>query len=80
MKLYEFFSKIGLPNAVRTSHVSMRCMWYISVLTSTCVCVFLVISSILQYLEFEVITKVRVINEFESELLRLVEIVLLNKD
>lgn len=56
-----------MPNAVRTSQVSMRCMWYISVLTSTCVCVFLVISSILQYLEFEVITKVRVINEFESE-------------
>lgn len=62
-----FHINSGLPNAVRTSHPSMRCMWYTSVLISTGICSYLVISSVLQYLDFEVITKVRVINEFESE-------------
>ncbi len=42
----------GLPNAVRTTHPPMRCMWYTSVLVSTCVCSYLVILASFQYLGF----------------------------
>ena len=57
----------GLPSAVRTKHTSMRVMWLVCFFLSTCVCSYVILTSLFQYLEFAVITKVRVVNEFQSE-------------
>jgi hypothetical protein len=61
----------GLPNALRTPHMSMRVMWLLCFVVSTGVCSYLIIKSFLAYLDYEVITKVRVVNEFQSEFPRI---------
>jgi hypothetical protein len=61
----------GLPNALRTPHTSMRVMWLLCFVASTGVCSYLIIKSFLAYLDYEVITKVRVVNEFQSEFPRI---------
>ena len=61
----------GLPNALRTTHLSMRIMWSMCFLVSTGACSYLIIKSILAFFEYEVITKVRVVNEFQSEFPRI---------
>jgi RAB protein geranylgeranyltransferase component A len=61
----------GLPNALRNRHLPMKTMWSISFLLSTALCSVLIIQSIIQYLEFEVITKVRIVGETEAEFPRI---------
>jgi hypothetical protein len=61
----------GLPNALRTPHISMRVMWSLCFLVSMSVCSYLIIKSVLAFFEYEVITKVRVVNEFQSEFPRI---------
>ena len=57
----------GLPSAVRTQHTSIRVIWLASFLLCTSVCSYLTFTSMLDYFAHEVITQVRVVNEFESE-------------
>jgi acid-sensing ion channel 5 len=61
----------GLPNALRNRHLPMKTMWSISFVLSTALCSVLIIQSIIQYLEFEVITKVRIVGETEAEFPRI---------
>ena len=61
----------GIPQSIRTRHTCIRVMWLVLFVISTGLCSFLIVQSVLQYFEFEVITKVRVINEVESEFPRI---------
>ena len=61
----------GIPQSIRTRHTSIRVMWLVLFVISTGFCSFLIVQSVLQYFEFEVITKIRVINEVESEFPRI---------
>ena len=61
----------GLPNAIRNPHLPMKTMWSISFILSTALCSYLIIQSILQYLEFDVITNVRIVGETEAEFPRI---------
>ena len=62
----------GLPNAVRNPHKPMKLMWSISFGISTIFCSLLIIQSIMQYLEYDVITKVRIVDETEAEFPRII--------
>ena len=53
----------GYPNIFRTQHLSIRILWSISFLTSSILCFLLVYKSITEYFNFDVVTKVRVIEE-----------------
>lgn len=57
----------GYPNIVRTNKWPIRLLWIISTLVSIGLCSLLIIQSILSYFKYEVTTKIRVINEFNSE-------------
>ena len=61
----------GIPNAIRNTHLPMKIMWSISFILSTALCSCLIIQSIMQYLEFDVITKVRIVSETEAEFPRI---------
>jgi hypothetical protein len=61
----------GLPNAIRNPHLPMKTMWSISFILSTALCSYLIIQTIMQYLEFDVITKVRIVGETEAEFPRI---------
>jgi hypothetical protein len=61
----------GLPNAIRNPHLPMKTMWSISFILSTALCSYLIIQTIMEYLEFDVITKVRIVGETEAEFPRI---------
>ena len=56
-----------LPNAIRNQHIPMKTMWFISFILSTALCSYLIIQTIMEYLEFDVITKVRIVGDTEAE-------------
>jgi hypothetical protein len=53
----------GYPNIFRSPHLSIRILWSISFLTSSILCFLLVYKSTTEYFNFDVVTKVRVIEE-----------------
>jgi hypothetical protein len=61
----------GLSHAVRNQHMPMKTMWVTFFILSTALCSYLIIQSIMQYLEFDVITKVRIVDETEAEFPRI---------
>jgi glutaredoxin 2 len=61
----------GLPNAIRTQHLPIKTMWSISFILSTALCSYLIIQTIMEYLVFDVITKVRIVGETEAEFPRI---------
>lgn len=56
----------GIPNIIKTKHNFLKFLWLFCFLASSALCCALVVENIRQYLEYEVITKSRVINQMES--------------
>ena len=63
---YEFFVSTtchGLPNIMRTENILLKIFWLLCLLASSVLCSIVVIQSVNEYLEFDVVTKIRVKNE-----------------
>jgi hypothetical protein len=54
----------GLPNILRAQRRSIKIMWFILFLIFTFIGIFMVYSTISNYLKYEVVTKIEKINEF----------------
>jgi len=57
----------GIPNIFRTNNIFIKLMWLLFLIFSSSMCTFMVVRSILDYLNFDVVTKVRVFSEVPSE-------------
>ncbi|RNA22809.1 acid-sensing ion channel 1 isoform X2 [Brachionus plicatilis] len=53
----------GFPNIFRTKFLPIKIMWIILFLASTSACFFLIISNLINFFNFEVVTKIRVIKK-----------------
>jgi hypothetical protein len=68
--LYKSFKSItvhGVANLVNSNKPITKAIWFICILVSASLCGYLVVESILVYLNYEVVTSVRVLNERMSE-------------
>jgi hypothetical protein len=57
----------GLPNIFRTHNIGLKIMWLLFFLFSTAICGFMIARSIIEYLNYDVVTKIRVLHENPSE-------------
>jgi hypothetical protein len=57
----------GLPNIFRTQRISLKIMWLFFFVMCTCIGFFMVYSTISNYLKYEVVTRIEVINEIPAE-------------
>lgn len=57
----------GIPSIIRTKRNRIRILWILFFLASFALCSYLVIQSILDYLKYEVTTKIRTIYEFPGK-------------
>ena len=57
----------GIPNAIRSKHISLKIMWLVFFLISTGFCALFIILSFMEYSEYNVITTVRIINEIPTD-------------
>jgi len=57
----------GLPNMVRTKRLLVRIVWAFCFLIAFALCAYLIIESFINYLKFDVVTTVRIINEPYAE-------------
>lgn len=53
----------GIPNIVRSTSLLLKLMWATCLIVSTGLCSYLVVKSIMNYFEYEVVTKINVIYE-----------------
>ena len=56
----------GLTNMVTNTHRPVKILWVLSVLASLAACSYLIVASILSYLQYEVISKMSIISETVS--------------
>ena len=63
---FAYSSIHGFSNIANNKHLPIKIFWAISVLVSTSVCSYLIVSSVLNYLKYEVTTKMSVISETTS--------------
>ena len=56
----------GLPNIVRSERRLVKFIWAVLLLLNCCVCIFLIIGTIREYLNYEVISTSRILQEEES--------------
>ena len=54
----------GIPNIVRSNYVSIKIFWSALFLVSFSLCSYLIIKSILEYFEYDVTSKIRLVKEF----------------
>jgi hypothetical protein len=57
----------SLPRIINAKHLLMRIVWIVASLSSVSACSFLVTTTIMEYLQYNVVTKIRVFNELESD-------------
>ena len=57
----------GFPNIFRANNIFIKLMWLLFLICSSAMCGFMVVRSIMDYLSFDVVTKVRVYSEVPSE-------------
>ena len=57
----------GLPNMFKTHSLTIRLLWIACTLVSTVLCSYMVISSVNEYFEYDVVTKIRVIDQVPLE-------------
>ena len=57
----------GLPNIFRTERTSLKIMWFILFVAALSVGIYTVFNGIIGYLNYEVVTKIDVIDESKSE-------------
>lgn len=68
IKLIKSLSTHGLPNLFRTKHLSLKLFWFCLTLTSTCLSIYFIIQTLIDYFKFNVYTEVRLIDNFELNL------------
>ena len=56
----------GLPNIARTNSFFLKIMWFIFTVLCTSICLYLNVKTILNYLDYEVVTKISVINQIPA--------------
>jgi hypothetical protein len=66
-ELLEVSTSHGIPNIVRTKSLFILIMWSIFTVLSACTGSFFVLTSILDYLKYDTVTKIDVINEKEVQ-------------
>jgi len=54
---------IGLPNIFRTDKACLKLMWLVLLITGISIGIYITIKTILDYLDYEVVTSIKVINE-----------------
>jgi len=57
----------GYPNIFRTDKWLIKIMWFLFILLSTGFCFYMVTKSVMDYLNHDVVTKIRVFNEAPIE-------------
>jgi hypothetical protein len=68
LSLVDQFTMHGLPNVFRARNAFMKITWFTLFLASTGVCTWLTVKAILDYLNYEVVTKIRVQSEIPVQL------------
>jgi hypothetical protein len=63
LKLIDEFTMHGFPNIFRASSLFIKAMWLIAFACSTSFCIYMTIQSVFAYLEYDVVTKIRVQTE-----------------
>ena len=53
----------GIPNILNTKYKFLKFIWLIIILIFSSLCLYVAIGQIVAYLNFDIITKIRVINE-----------------
>lgn len=56
----------GLPNLIKNEKTTLKIMWTLFILLSTGLCSYLIIKNVTSYFTFDVVTKIRELNEFPS--------------
>lgn len=56
----------GFPNIIRSKNISMKLIWTVFTLISITACVYMTAKGIIQFFDYEVTTKIRMINEYQS--------------
>ena len=57
----------GIPNIVKTSSILFKIIWSIAFILSTCAGSYFVINSTLDYLKFQTVSSIKVIQEMQSQ-------------
>lgn len=57
----------GLPNIVRAENFTFKIMWLLFFISSTCVGSYYVVDSIFDYLKFNTVANVKVVDEMQSQ-------------
>ena len=57
----------GIPNIARANSKKEILFWLFFFCISSAICIYTIIGAIISYFEFEVVTKIRVLSEVESE-------------
>ena len=56
----------GVQNIARTDIRLLQVIWFICILISSCGCIYVCVKTLLNYLQYEVVTKITQINEIPS--------------
>ena len=67
-EIFEFLSKStihGLPNIIISKHLIIKLMWLLLTILSSACCTYFIIKGVNEYLQYNVTTEVRIINEHE---------------
>ena len=70
---------IGLPNIFRTDKACLKLMWLVLLITGISIGIYITIKTILDYLDYEVVTSIKVINEIPTEFPAVTFFILRNK-
>lgn len=66
LKLLAQSTTHGLPKVIASERITLKIMWTLFFLASSGLCASIIVSQIRSYLDFDVVTKVREVNEFPS--------------
>jgi hypothetical protein len=66
-ELLEVSTSHGIPNLIRTKSLFILIMWSVCTVLSACLGSYYVLNSILDYLKYETVAKIEVINEHEIQ-------------
>lgn len=66
VELIQSSTSHGLPNIFKAEHISIKLIWIICFMVSVSVCSYMIVLSINQYIEYDVVTKAQIITETKS--------------
>ena len=63
LKWVDTFTLHGIPNVFRTNHLILKILWILAFLTSSSFCAYVVYESIANFMQFNVVTNIRINSE-----------------